>query len=118
MIFGSTPAVAYDRMRASGCTPSAFARSAVETTTAAAPSLMPEALPAVTDPSLANAGFSAASFSAVLSGARMLVGVDDDRALLLLHFDRHDLRLEAALGDRRGRAALALSGVCDPAPRA
>jgi hypothetical protein len=34
------------------------ARSAVATTTAAAPSLMPDALPAVTVPSFLNAGFS------------------------------------------------------------
>ena len=58
--------MANDRILASGLRPSFAARSAVATTTAAAPSLMPEALPAVTVPSFLNAGFSAASFSAVV----------------------------------------------------
>ena len=56
----------YDRMRASGGVPIFFALSAVVTIMAAAPSLMPDALPAVTVPSFLNAGFSAASFSAVV----------------------------------------------------
>src|SRR4030095_8981367 len=58
MIDGSTPVVAYALILASGVMPSCAARSAVITSTAAAPSLMPEALAAVTDPSLANAGRS------------------------------------------------------------
>ena len=52
-------------MRASGVSPSAFGpvrRSSPAR--AAAPSLMPEALPAVTLPSLSNAGFRPASASA------------------------------------------------------
>src|SRR5436305_9247824 len=48
MIAGSTPAVAQDTMRASGLAPRRRAASAVISTTAAAPSLMPEALPEVT----------------------------------------------------------------------
>ena len=48
MTFGSTPVVAYARMRASGAVPICRACLAVVTTSAAAPSLMPEALPAVT----------------------------------------------------------------------
>jgi hypothetical protein len=41
---------------------------AVISTVAAAPSLIPDAFPAVTVPSLAKAGRSPASFSAVVSG--------------------------------------------------
>ena len=48
MILGSTPACPHDTMRASGFLPSWAASLAVISTTAAAPSLMPEALPAVT----------------------------------------------------------------------
>jgi hypothetical protein len=66
MIRGATPAVAYDTTRASGAAPTRRALSDVVTTSAAAPSLMPDAFPAVTDPSLANAGLSAPSVSAVV----------------------------------------------------
>ena len=58
MIAGSTPAVAQEAMRASGSMPRFSASSAVISTTAAAPSLRPEALPAVTVPSLEKAGLS------------------------------------------------------------
>ena len=47
---GSTPAVANATKRASGVRPSAFARAADVTTTAAAPSLVCDELPAVTEP--------------------------------------------------------------------
>ena len=43
-------------MRASGAVPIALAFAAVVTTSAAAPSLMPEAFPAVTEPSFLKAG--------------------------------------------------------------
>ncbi len=66
MIAGSTPVVAHDTMRASGFTPRFLASSALINTKAAAPSLMPEALPAVTEPSLAKAGRSLANDSAVV----------------------------------------------------
>ena len=46
--------------------PRAFSSNTI--TSAAAPSLIPDALPAVTVPSLRNAGFSEASFSSVVSG--------------------------------------------------
>src|SRR5699024_2870783 len=49
--FGSQPAEAVATMRAMGLTPSSCAFSALITTIAAAPSLMPEALAAVTVPS-------------------------------------------------------------------
>ena len=65
MIDGSTPDDAKALILASGLSPSCDARSALITSTAAAPSLMPEALPAVTDPSLLKAGRSAASASTV-----------------------------------------------------
>src|SRR6185437_8059364 len=54
MIFGSTPACAQDTMRASGVLPSLAASLAFISTTAAAPSLMPEALAAVTVPFLSK----------------------------------------------------------------
>ncbi len=50
-------------MRASGSRPSFSAAAAEATTSAAAPSLMPEALPAVTVPSFLKAGLSLASLS-------------------------------------------------------
>src|SRR6185436_7738341 len=56
MYLGSTPAEANDLMRAIGLRPSSFAFFADVRTTAAAPSLRPEALPAVTEPFLSNAG--------------------------------------------------------------
>ena len=51
MISGSTPPSAPATHVAIGVTPSSFAFSSLITTIAAAPSLMPEALPAVTSPS-------------------------------------------------------------------
>src|SRR3954447_13086385 len=58
MIAGSTPAGAQDTIRASGVLPRLAASLAVISTTAAAPSLIPDALAAVTVPSLLNAGRS------------------------------------------------------------
>ena len=55
MTIGSTPTVAEARIRARGRRPSATAFAAEVITSAAAPSLMPEALPAVTVPSFLNA---------------------------------------------------------------
>jgi hypothetical protein len=65
---GSTPATALPANVASGSAPSARAFSSEATTSAAAPSLMPDALPAVTVPSRRKAGFSVASLSALASG--------------------------------------------------
>ena len=57
MIEGSTPVVAQDTMRANGLMPRFFASASVISTTTAAPSLRPDALAAVTVPSLgSNAG--------------------------------------------------------------
>ena len=58
MICGSTPAVAQETMRTSGVMPRRAASASVISTAAAAPSLMPDALAAVTVPSLSKAGRS------------------------------------------------------------
>ena len=64
MTAGSTPATAVDTTRAIGLSPSVRARSASTSRTADAPSLIPELLPAVTEPpSVRNAGRSFASAS-------------------------------------------------------
>ena len=72
IVRGSTPATAVETMRAIGVNPCALAPSSEQTNNAAAPSLSPDELPAVTEPlpSVRNAGFSLASPSAVES-ARM-----------------------------------------------
>src|SRR5690606_8089401 len=54
MISGGTPVTAHETMRATGAIPSSCARCAVVTTSAAAPSTMPDALPAVTVPPSPN----------------------------------------------------------------
>ena len=92
MIAGSTPAVAQETMRASGFSPRFSASAAVISTTAAAPSLMPEALPAVTVPFLSKAGRSFASTSTVVPCLRMLVGVDDGLAAPGRDLDRRRSR--------------------------
>ena len=74
MIEGSTPQVAQDTIRPSGFTPRAWASSADISTTAAAPSLMPLALPAVTVPSLSKAGRSLARDLGGDAVAGILVG--------------------------------------------
>ena len=70
IVAGSTPATALETMRAIGRHPSSRARASEVTSTAAAPSLMPDELPAVTDPdpSRLKAGLSDASLSRVVSG--------------------------------------------------
>ncbi len=65
MILGSTPAWPHETIRPSTFLPSLAACFAVISTTAAAPSLIPEALPAVTVPSFSNAGLSLAIESSV-----------------------------------------------------
>ena len=64
---GSTPAVAKPTKRPSGVSPSARARSPLITTTADAPSLVCDELPAVTVPFTWNAGLSFASASSDVS---------------------------------------------------
>ena len=107
MIRGGTPATAPPTIRARGVRPLRFAASSVATIRAAAPSLTPEALPAVTVPSGRTIGFSLRE--RLDTGlARMLVAVDDDRVALALR-DRHrrDLGGEPAIGLRAGRLVLA-----------
>ena len=65
---GGTPATPQDTMLARGVRPRRCASSREATTSAAAPSTIPLALPAVTKPSLPKAGLSAASPSSVVSG--------------------------------------------------
>ena len=65
---GSTPTTAQETILPSGFQPRSAARAAVERIIIAAPSTMPEALPAVTKPSLSKAVGSVASSSIVLSG--------------------------------------------------
>ena len=67
-------------MRASGRAPRACARSAEATTSAAAPSLMPLALPAVTVPSLLEGGLQLRERLGGGAGARILVGVERSSA--------------------------------------
>ena len=117
MIRGGTPATAAPRTRARGVRPLRFAASSMATISAAAPSLTPEALPAVTVPSGRTIGFSLASASSA-GLARMLVAVDDDRiALALRDLDRDDLGVEAAAGLRRGGLGLAAHARTRPGPR-
>ncbi len=68
MTRGSTPATAAETNAPKGSAPSSRARSSLAITSAAAPSLRPLEFPAVTLPSFRNAGLSAASFCAVVSG--------------------------------------------------
>ena len=70
MILGSTPAMPQLTMRPSGFRLRFSASSSGITTTAAPPSTMPLALPAVTEPFLPKAGFSFARLSIVVSGRR------------------------------------------------
>ena len=88
MIRGGTPAVAAPTIRARGVRPCRRAAASLATSSAQAPSLTPEALPAVTVPSGRTIGASFASASA-RRRARMLVAVDDPRRALLL---RHRAR--------------------------
>src|SRR5690554_7153291 len=70
MMVGSTPALAWALMVASGVRPSSLAFSALHTRTAAAPSFRDEALPAVTVPSFLKAGRSLARLSLVTPSRR------------------------------------------------
>ncbi len=112
MYLGSTPTVAYASTRASGVFPRSRAQLSVATASAAAPSLMPDALPAVTVPSFAwNAALRAASFSTVVpargyssrstrTGAPFRCGT----------IDGHDFVCKPAVADRPLGARLALRG--------
>ena len=78
MIRGGTPAVAAPTIRARGVRPCFFAAASLATSSAHAPSLTPDALPAVTVPS----GFTIAlqlRERLERRRPRMLVAIDDDR---------------------------------------
>ena len=95
------------------------ATSAPITTSAAAPSLTPGALPAVTVPSFLNAGFSRPSDSTVVSSRiDSSRSIDDRVALLLRNRHRQDLVLEPALLASRARPCGGCRRRTDPAPRA
>ena len=114
---GSTPAVAKAAMRASGVSPRFAASAAVISTSAAAPSLMPEALPAVTVPSLVNAGRSLAIVSSAGVVADVLVVAHHRVALAALDRHRHDLVLEPPGLLRRARLLLRWPARTHPAAR-
>ena len=63
IMLGSTPAMPTLSTLAIGCKLKSFTASSLANNNAAAPSLMPAELPAVTEPSFIKAGFNAASFS-------------------------------------------------------
>ena len=83
MIRGSTPACAYPISLSTGVRPLLLTNDSDASTTAAAASLTPEALPAVTVPSLANAGRSLA-MSSSLTSARTCSSVSTTVTLPLL----------------------------------
>ena len=68
MTRGGTPALAIATTRASGSSPCARAAASEATISAQAPSLSPDALPAVTVPPSRNGAGSDASFASVVSG--------------------------------------------------
>ena len=68
MISGDSPVSPVETIRASGCSPSSATTRSETTTTAAAPSLSGQQLPAVTVPSGRNTGSSPARASAVTPG--------------------------------------------------
>ena len=77
MTSGRIAATVEATIRARGLKPAAVAFSSLITSSAAAPSLSGQALPAVTVPPSLNTGFSDASFSSVVPGARAVVLGDD-----------------------------------------
>ena len=76
-------------------------------TSAEAPSLMPDAFPAVTEPFFWNAGRKTASISAVVSGLGVLVGFNSQLAAASRPLDPQDLRFEMPRPDGHSRSALA-----------
>ena len=106
------PACPYATSRAIGFRPFFAARADVSiSTTAAAASLMPDALPAVTVPfSLMNTALSFAHAFDRGVGADVLVGVELHRSLLALELDRQDLALEVARCVAAAARAVALDG--------
>ncbi len=110
---GSRPLRACARMTAMGLRSSSLARASLATTRAAAPSLTPGALPAVTVPPSLNAGLSRARISTVVPG-RMDSSASKTRGRLAFlgrgNLDGKNLVAEDALRRGRGGAAVRLSG--------
>ncbi len=108
MTRGATPATAEATTRAFGVRPYFFAASSEAMITAAAPSLMPEALPAVTVPSGFDVGLQLGQRFERRVRPRMLILIDDDRRTLTLWDTyRNDLLREHAVLHGRGCALLA-----------
>ena len=108
MTRGSTPAWLYATNRPIGSSPWRCAYPESASTTAAAASLTPAALPAVTVPSSAKAD---RNFGEVLhrdTGPDVFVERDLDRPLLAPHVDRGDLLDEVAGLDCGGGPTVAL----------
>ena len=97
MIRGGTPAVAMATTRARGVRPWRRAAASEASSSAQAPSLTPEALPAVTVQLGAVHALEPGELVQRRVGPRVLVGVEQPRlAALLRHLDRHDLGREEA----------------------
>ena len=106
---GSLPARHASTIRACARRPSCSARSAVVSSTADAPSLICDEVPAVWMPSGPMRGLEPGEpFERRL--ARSLVGVDDTRRPVVVtgnrRVDRHELGLEVTVGARLGGAVL------------
>ena len=105
-------------MRAIGCAPAASPALRLATIIATAPSLMPEALPAVVTPSL-NSGRSLASAAMSVLRPRVLVLRDRHRTgAAARHLDRDDLAGEEPVGLGGGVFALRAGGEGVGLPRA
>ncbi len=110
MIRGSTPTTSQPARRATTGSPSSLAARREATSSAAAPSVIPEALPAVTVPPSRKTGLSLASESRVTPARGC-----SSRSIALLalpagHRDRHDLGREAAARPGALGPPLALQG--------
>ena len=110
MIRGGTPATAAPTTRARGVRPLRFAASSEATIIAAAPSLTPEALPAVTVPSRRTIGFNFASASTLVLRGCSSRSTTTGSPLRCGMLDRDDLGGEPAIVLRRGRLVLAAHG--------
>ena len=97
MISGDSAVTPVETIRASGVTPSSRAFASLMMTTAAAPSLSGQQLPAVTRPSGRNTGLSAGDALERHAGPRTVVG-GDHGAVRQRH--RGDLAGPEAVGDR------------------
>ena len=91
IIRGGTPAEAPATTRPAALAPAGWPVSPLVSSTAAAPSFNPEELPAVTAPSLRNAGRSLSRATSWMCPARALIRGDQPVALLLRYRHRDNL---------------------------